>query len=100
GSATDVDCGATCGPCADGLGCSSGSDCQSKVCTDGKCMEPTCGDAVVSANEADIDCGGPLCDGCGNGLTCRQDKDCKTGLICPNGVCKTLKDIDPMMMVP
>lgn len=100
GSETDVDCGATCAPCADGLGCSGSTDCQSKVCTDGKCQEPTCGDGVANANETDIDCGGPLCDGCGKGLACRQDKDCKGGLICPNGTCVALKEVEPMMMAP
>jgi hypothetical protein len=36
---TDVDCGGSCGSCADGLSCNSENDCASDYCLDGTCAE-------------------------------------------------------------
>ncbi|EDM76079.1 putative lipoprotein [Plesiocystis pacifica SIR-1] len=59
GDETDVDCGGSCEPCADGLGCAEGPDCASGVCEDGTCQAPTCDDEVANGGEYGVDCGGP-----------------------------------------
>jgi hypothetical protein len=91
GSETDVDCGGTtCDKCADGLKCINGNDCQSGVCSAGRCMVPTCSDGVQNGLETDVDCGGqgdPLCDRCGIDKKCILDSDCAVG-VCVDGVCK------------
>ncbi len=41
GNETAVDCGGgTCAPCADGLACTAGGDCQSKFCSSDVCTDP------------------------------------------------------------
>ncbi len=55
---TDVDCGGSCGKCADGKTCNVAGDCQSGVCSNTKCQTPTCSDGVKNGTETDVDCGG------------------------------------------
>jgi hypothetical protein len=44
GNESDVDCGGSCAPCADGRTCRSGADCQSQTCSAAnRCVEPTSG---------------------------------------------------------
>jgi hypothetical protein len=87
GNETDVDCG---GPdcakrCGTNADCADPTDCQSGVCTGGKCAQPACnvggqgGDGVKNGSETDVDCGGPGCDKCHDGKHCGQDADCQTG---------------------
>ena len=59
GNETDVDCGGSCCPCADGKLCISGQDCVSRSCKGGKCQAPTCSDGVKNGQECGVDCGGP-----------------------------------------
>ena len=55
GTETDVDCGgASCGPCADGLGCVDAADCQSGVCSGGTCQVPTCIDLVKNGHATPV----------------------------------------------
>src|SRR4051795_12158867 len=78
----------TCSACADGKGCGIGPDCLSKVCTGGKCPNPTCSDTVKNGNETDIDCGGAACSKCAAGLACATAADCSSG-VCTGNVCKS-----------
>jgi len=87
---TDVDCGgARCAPCADGLGCRGGVDCQSGLCIlalsgDGACVTaPTCDDDTLNGDESDVDCGGS-CPACAEGALCGAASDCQTGLCAPD----------------
>ena len=57
GSETDVDCGGDCRPCSRGSMCRVADDCQSGVCSEGRCAEPTCDDGVQNGEESDVDCG-------------------------------------------
>jgi len=57
GDETDVDCGGSCTPCADGNRCATAGDCASGVCHD-TCAAPTCTDGVQNGSELGIDCGG------------------------------------------
>jgi hypothetical protein len=104
GTETDVDCGGTCTTkCADGKGCTAGTDCQSKVCNavdggllpDGgaaTCVAATCTDTVQNGTETDVDCGGS-CTKCGDGKKCGVAGDCTSGvcagtpLVCVNAQC-------------
>lgn len=40
GDESDVDCGGSCAPCPSGGSCSSSSDCEAGVCSDGACALP------------------------------------------------------------
>jgi hypothetical protein len=95
GTETDTDCGgAACDAsghtCATNQKCGAGADCQSGVCTAGKCAAPTCTDGVHNGTETDVDCGGPACDASGHlcsvGQHCGAGVDCTTG-VCLGGVC-------------
>lgn len=86
GTESDVDCGGSCTPCANGLRCNSGTDCQSKVCVSGTCRVPACNDGVKNGSETDVDCGG-TCPKCANGRNCSTNNDCASG-ICTGGVCQ------------
>src|SRR5262245_9374281 len=45
GDESDTDCGgASCARCALGRGCRTGNDCESAVCTNARCVEPSCSD--------------------------------------------------------
>lgn len=82
GDETDVDCGGSCGRCADGLACESKDDCDSRDCSGNVCVS-VCGDGFpqYSADEKCDDgntAGGDGCD-----PTCQVE----TGLICSPNVC-------------
>lgn len=78
----DVDCGAQCAPklCDVGRSCSDKTDCASKACAKGKCVEPSCSDEVQDQTESDVDCGG----GCAK---CDTEKKCGTNVDCKSGIC-------------
>ncbi|MFP6685782.1 MAG: hypothetical protein VB934_13765, partial [Polyangiaceae bacterium] len=98
---TDVDCGGSsfnqgsmqpCLRCADGKVCVEvgGSDCESKVCTNGICAVPSCTDGVTNGVETDIDCGGANnCTRCENGDACAENSDCQVGSTCYLDECST-----------
>jgi hypothetical protein len=86
GTETDVDCGGTCGACADTKGCEVPADCTSGVCATGKCAAPTCTDLVKNAAETDVDCGGPTCGDCADAKACLAPTDCQSG-VCTASVC-------------
>jgi len=60
-----VDCGGSCDPCAVGKICNVDEDCQSQVCTGGRCAAPICGDGKVNQPWEQCDegpTGGDYCD--------------------------------------
>jgi hypothetical protein len=63
-----------------------GSDCQSLSCVGGRCLAPSCSDAVKNGKETDIDCGG-LCPACAPGKACSGATDCRE-LVCQERVCQ------------
>lgn len=86
GDETDLDCGGSCGPCADGLACLASGDCTSKVCTNGVCAAASCSDNVQNQGESDVDCGGATCPKCLPGKACTINADCIGGS-CSMGAC-------------
>ncbi len=56
-----------------------------RVCTNGKCAAPVCGDDQLNGSETDTDCGGPDCDPCPDGSKCSSDSDCSSGHPCDQG---------------
>jgi len=56
---TDIDCGGSCNPCADGMNCLSKSDCFSNYCYNDTCRTLSCFDGIKNQGEEGIDCGGP-----------------------------------------
>lgn len=91
GAETDVDCGASCAPCADDAHCQQGTDCRSGICgADGRCRAPSCSDQIKNGQETDVDCGGG-CPDCTADESCLANADCDSGL-CKAGRCaKTLE---------
>jgi hypothetical protein len=85
GKETDLDCGGTCSPCADGKSCAFGSDCSSGVCTAGICQASTCNDSVNNGTETGVDCGGG-CPKCSDGQPCVGYTDCASA-ICEASIC-------------
>ena len=86
GDETDIDCGGrTCGLCAAGKHCLTGTDCASGICTNQACQPPSCGDLACNGDETDFNCGGS-CAPCATGYACLVGADCKTGS-CLNAVC-------------
>ena len=86
---TDVDCGgALCAPCEDGRRCDVNADCLSGACDAdrGICIAQSCADGRRSANESDVDCGGPLCLPCEDGARCLLSRDCSSSL-CRDNIC-------------
>ncbi|MDC0723464.1 hypothetical protein [Nannocystis bainbridge] len=83
---TDVDCGGSCSPCADGLQCTQDGDCEIGSCVGGVCAAPSCEDLVKNADETDVDCGGATCPACGDALACAEASDCASG-VCTDGAC-------------
>ncbi len=87
---TGVDCGGSCTPCNDGIGCNVNSDCQSHSCAANKLCATSCSDNVKNGNETDIDCGGGVytsngtnvgpCPSCRNGFVCSQSSDCQSSI--------------------
>jgi hypothetical protein len=95
GAETDKDCGGptsgslVCGRCVPGQTCLVHADCNSSVCTGGKCQAPTCNDHVRNQGESDEDCGGSSpCRRCNPGETCTIPGDCQTGVCGAGGTCK------------
>ncbi|HZH13093.1 MAG TPA: hypothetical protein VE057_01890 [Archangium sp.] len=71
-------CGYSCPKCAVGARSAVAAHCVSGV-TDGQfCVAGTCWDRVLSGEESDIDCGGPLrvCKRCDAGQKCGTNADC------------------------
>ena len=61
GDETAVDCGGTCSlRCAGGLGCKTGSDCETGFCDGGTCRMATCHDGIRDGFETAVD-GGGIC---------------------------------------
>ncbi len=87
GDETDVDCGGSCAPCADGASCKVAGDCVDGACLSSKCATPSCTDGVKDGQETDVDCGGPNCGPCADGLKCATSENCKS-LVCTGGVCQ------------
>jgi hypothetical protein len=85
---TDVDCGGSCGPCADGKSCKSATDCNLALCTGGKCRSQSCSDGLLNQDESDIDCGGVTgCAPCAIGQHCLVNGDCDHAA-CSKGSCQ------------
>ena len=88
GNETDLDCGGRCASgakpvrCVDTLGCVDPNDCQSNVCSGGKCQRPTCIDLMKNGDETDTDCGGS-CPACPDTATCLVLRDCRSGVCDP-----------------
>jgi hypothetical protein len=75
----DVDCGGyLCRPCKPGADCENASDCDSGVCLERTCAEPSCADGTLNGDEIALDCGGS-CEGCAPGTPCRNPGDCASG---------------------
>ncbi len=87
GSESDVDCGGSCGACANLKGCGGNSDCTSGVCTSGMCAAVSCTDALKNGGETDLDCGGASCQPCGDNKACVAATDCSSG-VCAGNVCQ------------
>jgi hypothetical protein len=85
GDETAVDCGGSCLPCADGLGCLGPSDCLSSDCgAGGWCRPASCGAITCGPNER---CAAGSCDCAGQqatGQACARAQVC-----CPAG-CVTI----------
>ena len=85
GDETDVDCGGSCGVCAEGSACAAATDCASGYCGDGVCAAASCADTVLNGDETDVDCGGS-CGACGDGGACTTAGDCQSG-VCTDALC-------------
>ncbi len=86
GDESDTDCG---GSCLKGCGkdklCRKDADCESKLCSNGKCGTASCGDGLKNQDETDVDCGGS-CKKCTDGDSCKKESDCQSA-ICIEGIC-------------
>ncbi len=85
GGETGVDCGGTCAPCADGMGCKVPADCTSGYCVGGP--PGTC-----TACTTDLECAaGDYCDTTTAGGTCTpmqpDAKPCTSADQCTSGYC-------------
>ena len=87
---TDIDCGGTCAPCAEGKACKVGTDCVGGACDAGSCAALSCTDGVENGNETDVDCGGPCPNDCGTGKKCNTSGDC-VSKVCTGSGQKTCK---------
>jgi hypothetical protein len=86
GDETAVDCGGSCTACAPGMGCVQNTDCDSSVCENGSCSQPTCSDGVLNGDETERDCGGSRCPTCAPGQACKMDTDCSSNT-CQDKIC-------------
>src|SRR3990167_5793026 len=86
GTEADVDCGGTCGPCANGKSCSTSGDCSTNNCVAQVCRAVSCTDGVRNGAETDADCGGGTCPTCADTLVCVAGTDCSSGT-CTQGRC-------------
>ena len=84
---TDLDCGGTCHPCAEGQGCLIDADCTNQACDSWThwCVPDQCGDHHKNGRESDIDCGGGACASCLVGQKCNSNFDCVSGHFCNGG---------------
>ena len=98
GTETDIDCGGSCTPCADGKLCSTGADCATGSCSGGRCVTPSCTDQKKNGTETDVDCGGS-CAPCALTQGCSVDKDCAPYL-CGGGKCGLGSGGDGPLAVP
>jgi hypothetical protein len=88
GNETDVDCGGSCGKCANYKKCKLDSDCSSDFCSSGTCLEKdTCNDEILDGDETDVDCGGSCPNKCVEGQNCGDDSDCELGFECILNLC-------------
>jgi hypothetical protein len=89
GDETDVDCGGSCGPCADTKSCLVAVDCLSKICdaTALTCTAATCSDTVQNQGESDTDCGA-VC--AASNQLCAVGLKCGAAADCVDGVCDTV----------
>jgi hypothetical protein len=58
--------------------CSAGNICQSGICSNATCQEPTGDDGVKNRDETDVDCGGAASPKCDEGKRCTKGDDCTT----------------------
>jgi len=78
-----VDCGGSCGKCANGTLCRDDASCASGVSNGVACVSEGCNDRRKNGLESDIDCGGDTsCARCGRGQSCQLDDDCASPLVC------------------
>lgn len=73
GDETDVDCGGSCAPCADGASCTAPDDCVGATCTsENVCCTPLEEAALCEGKCESVDnCGEPVdCGGCAGEATC------------------------------
>ncbi len=86
GDESDIDCGGSCPKgCKKDKICRKDADCESKLCSNGKCGTASCTDELKNQDETDVDCGGS-CKKCSEGDSCKKESDCATG-ICTDGTC-------------
>ena len=94
GMESDVDCGGSCDPCADGRFCVAGDDCMNGICTSGSCVAPSCSDGVKNGNELDVDCAGSCGAGkCKEGQACDDNTQCVSQLCAGTNVCISPKRV-------
>jgi hypothetical protein len=75
---TDVDCGAKCPPCPNGLHCGEAADCQSRRCPDGVCAPCASPDDCESFEDCKLPDG--VCQGrTPNGEPCAASAECASG---------------------
>lgn len=90
GDESDIDCGGSCGPCAEGRRCEHNSDCESENCEGNLCVpgknpvNAACDDGRRNGDETDIDCGGSCPARCEERKKCAEDRDCESGACDPN----------------
>ncbi len=93
---SDIPCCVACeqGTCplgSEGDPCEQDTDCASDACDAvvHECVAHPCADHRQDGLEADVDCGGPLCNSCQGGQRCRNNLDCQAGHVCfsSGGVC-------------
>ncbi len=85
GDETGIDCGGSCAGCDNGDPCRVAEDCQSVVCSRGRCLVPSCSDEVRNGRETGRDCGGD-CGLCPGGEPCTTNDQCVSGR-CRGAVC-------------
>ncbi|MFW5739361.1 MAG: formylglycine-generating enzyme family protein, partial [Myxococcota bacterium] len=94
GDETDVDCGGSCAPCADGASCQVAADCGNGVCDANVCGSASCNNGVKDGLETDVDCGGSHCQACLAGEGCGAGTDCVSGT-CKSGSCSRCVEVPP-----
>lgn len=78
-SETDLDCGDTCGPCANGRSCVEPKDCQSARCADGTCEECFNQSDCDFSRYCDVFDGGKCKLKQSNGTVCATGQQCASG---------------------